>query len=245
MMTQSTLQRPIRKGIIFGAIGGFAGGLVMYAVMSGVMQAIGMGANCFAVILALISGQPFSNNLVPLGLGIHLITSAVIGIIFGVVISSIKKLRIKGFARGIGFGVATGLIAFVIIFLPIAMIAMPPKIMDLMKMMNSQTTMMTKTSGAKNGGSSEMMSSGNNGMSEKPTTSGNVGMNGKSGMTSGSSSSSNSEMSGQMMMPDMAKMQSMIIGGSLLSHIVYGAVLGAVVTILVMKASGIPVAKKL
>ena len=75
MMTQSRLHRPIGKGIIFGAIGGFVGGLVMYAVMSGVMEAIGMGANCFAVILALITGQPFSNSLVPIGLAIHLVTS--------------------------------------------------------------------------------------------------------------------------------------------------------------------------
>src|ERR671930_2206205 len=134
MMAQS-LHRAIRKGIIFGAIGRFVGGLVMYAIMSGVMVAIGMGANCFAVILALITGQPFSNSLVPIGLAIHLITSTVIGAIFGVVISSINKLRINGFAKGIGFGVAAGLIAFVVLFLPIAMIAMPPKMMELMQMM--------------------------------------------------------------------------------------------------------------
>ena len=241
MMTQSSLHRPIGKGIIFGAIGGFIGGLVMYVIMSGVMQAIGMGANCFAVILALITGQPFSNSLVPLGLAIHLITSTVIGIIFGVVISSINKLRIKEFAKGVGFGVATGLIAFVIMFLPIAMVAMPPKMMDLMKMMNSQTM----TPGAKNEGSSGMMSNSNagGGMGEKPAMSGNAGMNGKSGMASGVSS--NFGMRDQIMMPDMAKMQSMIIGGSLLSHIVYGAVLGAVVTFLVMKASGTPAAKEM
>src|ERR687887_1634672 len=135
MMTQSSLHRPIGKGIIFGAIGGFVGGLVMYAVMSGVMEAIGMGANCFAVILALITGQPFSNSLVPIGLAIHLITSTIIGVIFGVIISSISKLRINGFAKGIGFAVAAGLVAFAILFLPIAMIAMPPKMMELMQMM--------------------------------------------------------------------------------------------------------------
>src|SRR5919198_1694546 len=149
MMTESSLHRPIGKGIIFGAIGGFVGGLVMYAIMSGVMEAIGMGANCFAVILALITGQPFSNNLVPIGLAIHLVTSTIIGAIFGVVISSISKLRINGFARGISFGVAAGLIAFVVLFLPIAMIAMPPKMMELMQMM-------PMSSGS--GSSSQMMS---------------------------------------------------------------------------------------
>src|SRR5919197_630976 len=168
MMTQSSLHRPIGKGIIFGAIGGFVGGLVMYAVMSGVMEAIGMGANCFAVILALITGQPFSNSLVPIGLAIHLVTSTIIGAIFGVVITSINKLRVNGFARGIGFGVAAGLIAFVVLFLPIAMIAMPPKMMELMKMMpmggsSSSSQMMSSSSNAKSGGTMATGDSSSNG----------------------------------------------------------------------------------
>src|SRR5215217_4242260 len=220
MMTQSSLHRPIGKGVIFGAIGGFVSGLVMYAVMSGVMEAIGMGANCFAVILALITGQPFSNSLVPIGLTIHLVISTIIGAIFGVVITSINKLRINGFARGIGFGVATGLIAFVVLFLPIAMIAMPPKMIELMKMMPMGS------------GSSQMMSSSND--------------NGKSGgtmMTGGSSSNSgmsekSAEMNNEqtmMMKNEIPKMQSMIMAGSLLSHIIYGTALGSVVTFLLTK----------
>jgi hypothetical protein len=245
-MTQS-LHRPFGRGIIYGAIGGFVGGLVMYAVMSGVMLAINMGANCFAVIIALITGQPYSNGLIPLGVSVHLITSTVIGAIFGIVISAINKLRITGFAKGIGFGVATGLIAFVIIFLPVAMTIMPPKMMDLMKAMSSQMPMSGINKGAMmSGGSSStgMMStskmpssntSSAGGMGEKSTMSGNSALNGKSGMMS-TSSSSNTGMNSQMaMMPDMAKMQSMIIGGSLLGHVVYGAVLGSIVTVLLVK----------
>ncbi len=93
------------------------------------------------MILSLITGQKFSNNLVPFGIVIHLITSVAIGAIFGIVISRFDKLRIAGFARGISYGIATGLIAFVIIFLPIAIILMPPKMMDLMKTMDSSKAM--------------------------------------------------------------------------------------------------------
>src|SRR5919197_3754181 len=236
MMTQSSLHRPIGKGIIFGAIGGFVGGLVMYAVMSGVMEAICMGANCFAVILALITGQPFSNSLVPVGLAIHLITSTIIGAIFGVVITNINKLRINGFAKGIGFGVAAGLIAFVILFLPIAMIAMPPKMMELMKMMPMGGT-----------GSSQMMSGSNsNGKSGGMMTGGSGGgssnseMNEKS-MAAPSGGGMKSEMNNEQMMMknELPKMQSNIMAGSLLSHIVYGAALGSVVTVLIVKTEKI------
>jgi hypothetical protein len=225
-MTQSSLHRPIGKGIVFGAIGGFVGGVVMYAVMSGVMEAIGMGANCFAVILALITGQPFSNSLVPIGLAIHLVTSTIIGAIFGVVITSINKLRVNRFARGISFGVAAGLIAFVVLFLPIAVIAMPPKMMELMKMM--------PMSGSS---SSQMMSSGNsNGKSGgMMMTGGSGGSSGSAGMSEKSGGMNNEQM--MMMKNELPKMQSMIMAGSLLSHIIYGAALGSVVTILLVKTA--------
>jgi hypothetical protein len=231
-MTQS-LRRPFGRGIIYGAIGGFVGGLVMYAVMSGVMLAVNMGANCFAVIVALITGQPYSNGLVPLGVSVHLITSTVIGAIFGMIISTVKKLRITGFAKGIGFGVATGLIAFVLIFLPIAMTVMPPKMMDLMKAMNSQMmTSGSNTGGMMSGSTSGSSSSGMMSTSKMPSS--NTPAAG--GMSEKSAMSGNSAMNGQMaMVPDMAKIQSMIVGGSLLGHVVYGAVLGTIVTILLVK----------
>jgi hypothetical protein len=56
------------------------------------------------------------------------------------------------------------------------------------------------------------------------------------GMSEKSAMSGNSAMNRQMaMMPDMAKIQSMIVGGSLLGHVVYGAVLGTIVTVLLVK----------
>jgi hypothetical protein len=202
-------------------------------VMSGVMLAVNMGANCFAVIVALITGQPYSNGLVPLGVSVHLITSTVIGAIFGMIISTVNKLRITGFAKGIGFGVATGLIAFVIIFLPIAMTVMPPKMMDLMKAMNSQMmTSGSNTGGMMSGSTSGSSSSGMMSTSKMPSS--NTPAAG--GMSEKSAMSGNSAMNGQMaMVPDMAKIQSMIVGGSLLGHVVYGAVLGTIVTILLVK----------
>jgi len=70
------------------------------------------------------------------------------------------------------------------------------------------------------------------GMTEKSTMTGNSEMNGKSSMMSTSSSGISDQMA---MMPDMSKTQSMIIGGALLGHVIYGAVLGSVVTALIVK----------
>ena len=199
MIVEST-HYPATKAVGFGAIGGVIGGVVMYAVMSGVMLTIGMGANCFAVIAGMITGQTYANSLT-VGLGLHFLTSIIIGAIFGVAISTGRHLRIRGYGKGIALGVTTGIVAFVVLFLPIMLTVMPPKIMDLMKMMNSQ---MTENSG------------GATTMKEK----------------SGTSSQMNSD---KMMMEELTKMQSMIMVGSLASHIVYGIVLGVVTTVLILR----------
>jgi hypothetical protein len=200
------------------------------------MLAIGMGANCFAIIAGMITGQPFSSAL-PIGIALHFTTSVIVGVIFGLITSNVNKLRITRFAKGIGFGVAAGLIAFVILFLPIMLTAMPSKMIDLMKMMPMG-----------GGGSSQMMSgsSGNSGaMMTGGSSSGNGGSDSSnSGMTEKSSAAMSGGMKSEMnndqmimMKNELPKMQSMIMAGSFLSHVVYGAALGSVVTILLTKTA--------
>src|SRR5438445_9514868 len=132
-MSMQPILYPKKVALGAGIVGGIAGGAVMYGVMSIVMTQIGMGANCFAIIMGLISGQSYENALVP-GITAHFLTSIAIGVAFGAVIN-IKKFHIHGFGKGVGLGIATGIIAYAVIFLPIAVTAMPPHMMDLMKMM--------------------------------------------------------------------------------------------------------------
>jgi uncharacterized membrane protein YagU involved in acid resistance len=89
----------------------------------------------------LVTGQSYENALGP-GITAHFLTSIAIGVIFGVVITT-KKLEIRGFGKGIGFGIATGVIAYAVIFLPISMTVLPPHMMDLMKMMPMGNTGMS------------------------------------------------------------------------------------------------------
>lgn len=55
-MMRQCLRDPIGRGVICRLVVGFVGGLIMYAIVSTVMLAMGMGTNCFAVIIALITG---------------------------------------------------------------------------------------------------------------------------------------------------------------------------------------------
>lgn len=222
-----------------GIVGGIAGGAVMYGVMSIVMTQIGMGANCFAIIMGLITGQSYENALVP-GITAHFLASIVIGVAFGAIITT-KKFQIRGFGKGIGLGIATGIIAYVIIFLPIAMTVLPPHVMDIMKMMpmgNMEGNMQDARHGGSMNEQSPMQQSSmnkdqmNTSDMNKQKTSGGV-MQEKSAMDK----KMKMEEIDKMMMEETQKTLPLILAGSLVSHVAFGAALGAVVTPLVKRAA--------
>ncbi|MHB8547111.1 MAG: hypothetical protein ACYDAJ_10135 [Nitrosotalea sp.] len=203
-----------QKKIALGAgiVGGIAGGAVMYGIMSMLMTQIGMGANCFAIIMGLITGQSYENALYP-GITAHFLTSIAIGVAFGAIIN-IKKLQIRGFGKGIVLGVATGVIAFAVIFVPIAMTVLPVHMMDLMKMMPMGS---------------------NPGMHEKDTSGNSVSQAGMANQKM--DEKMKMEEMNKMMMDEAQKLFPMILAGSLVSHIAFGVALGAVVTPIVKRSA--------
>jgi hypothetical protein len=180
-------RRYIGKGVIFGIIGGIVGGIAMLGILMGMLGMMNLppgtalvGPILFAKLIGITMGQQHQ-SAGGVGLGIHLLSSIIIGAIFGAVTSSIKKLEITGYGRGVGFGIATGVIAFVVLFLPVMMGATPIQMMSMMKMMNPA-------------------------------------------------------MSSQMIMVQMQKLQPMIlVVVAFLAHIIYGAILGAITTVLITK----------
>ncbi len=214
-----------------GIIGGIAGGATMYVAMSIVMTQIGMGANCFAIIMGLITGQSYENALGP-GITAHFLTSIAIGVAFGAIITT-KKFQIRGFGKGIGLGIATGIIAFVVIFLPISMTVLPPHMMDLMKMMpmgNMQAgSMKEQSSMQENSMNKGQMNTSE--MNKQGTTGG--AMQEKSAMDE----KMKMEQMNTMITEETQKMFPLILAGSLVSHVAFGAALGAVVTPIVKRAA--------
>jgi hypothetical protein len=202
-----------------GIVGGIAGGSVMYGIMSILMTQIGMGANCFAIIMGLITGQPYENALYP-GITAHFLTSIAIGVAFGAIIN-VKKLQIHGFGKGIGLGIATGVIAFAVIFVPIAMTVLPAHMMDLMKMMS-----MSNNVGMPEKGTSVDSMSGQTGMADQKMTE-------KSPMDE----KMKMEEMNKMMMDETQKLFPMILAGALVSHIAFGATLGVVATPIVKRSA--------
>lgn len=179
---RSTIQssnRSLGKSIAFGAIGGFVGGLVMIPFMILTTIMAGMPANTMPVAMGLAFGAN-QNDAMASGLGMHMLTSALIGVIFGAITALVGKLRITSFGKGIAEGLITGMIAFVVLFVPISMMVMPPVLIVMMMQMNPSVTLQQAM---------EMLQQG---------------------------------------MP-------MMMGIGVLEHLVYGAVLGAITSALVLK----------
>jgi hypothetical protein len=137
--TIQSSNRYIGKSILFGAIGGFVGGLLMIPFMMLTAMMAGMPANTILVAMGLAFGAN-QNDSMTSGLGMHMLTSALIGVVFGGVTSSVSKLRITGFGKGIAEGLVTGMIAFAVLFVPISMTVMPPVLIEMMMQMNPSVT---------------------------------------------------------------------------------------------------------
>lgn len=172
----ATIHQSLKKTTAYGTIGGIAGGLVMLIPWMGFMVAINLPSTLIPMQIGLMLGQQLQNAVMA-GIGVHFLAGIIIGAIFGLVTGSIKALRLDRYPKGIIFGIATGIIAFVVIFMPITSTATPAQQLSLMKKMNP-------------------------GMSD------------------------------QALMTQLQRIQLVLFGGSLLSHIVYGAVQGAVTTML-------------
>jgi hypothetical protein len=174
----------VSRSIALGAIGGFVAGLVMAPFIMITAILAGMPPDTMLIAMGLMFGGASSSKdtAMMVGFGTHMLTSVLIGMIFGTVTAFVKKLRITGFGKGIIEGIIAGMIAFVVLFIPISMAAMPPILMKMTMQMN-------------------------------PT------------------------MTQQQIMGMMQQNMPMMTGIGVLEHLVYGAVLGAVTTALILKTA--------
>ena len=127
-----------KKGVTSGTIGGIVGGIVMLVPMMLMMSMMNLPADLFPMLIGMAMNQMQQSASIS-GIGVHLVTSLIIGIIFGAVISS-SKLSVTSFKKGIPLGIGAGIISFVVLFLPMSMEVFPPTMMQLMQMMNPEAS---------------------------------------------------------------------------------------------------------
>jgi hypothetical protein len=76
-----------------------------------------------------------TNNLI-LGIGMHLLTSIIAGMIFGFVTNRINKFQISTFRKGISEGIAWAIILFVILYIPTTISLVQPNLLEIIHKTN-------------------------------------------------------------------------------------------------------------
>jgi len=89
----------------------------------------GMPPDTMPIAMGLMFGAFPRDIAMMVGFGMHMLTSVLIGIIFGAATALIKKFWITGFKKGVIEGLIIGIIAFVILFIPISTGVMPAILM--------------------------------------------------------------------------------------------------------------------
>jgi hypothetical protein len=124
----------IVKTLLLGALGGVIASIVMYPFLFLTTSMMGIPLDD----LSIARGMAISNvndsyylNLT-LGIGMHLLTGAIAGAIFTIIVSTIKKFRINNFKRGIMEGIVYSIIIFIVLYIPTTMSMVYPNLVDIM-----------------------------------------------------------------------------------------------------------------
>ena len=111
----------VSKGLKVGAVGGVIGALVQGILGSIAVQAVGQ--EIFFVTIARKWG--FGDASVAGGWGLHIVTGLLIGAIFVAVTASVRQLGLTKTPRAIGFGAGVGILAWIVLLLPMTYLFLP------------------------------------------------------------------------------------------------------------------------
>ncbi len=112
---------------------------IAVALMGGMM-----GMPAFFVLGAEAMGMPLATANIA-GWVLHFLVSIIVGVVFGVAVVNIRALRPTTVGKTLILGVAAGIVAYVILFVPIMMTLMPPFLMQMMKMTPAQVAALAQT----------------------------------------------------------------------------------------------------
>jgi hypothetical protein len=128
----------IVKTLLLGALGGVIASIVMYPFLFLTTSMMGIPLDDLSIARGMaISNIPNNYHLnLTLGIGMHLLTGAIAGAIFTIIVSTIKKFRIINFKKGIIEGIVYSIIIFIVLYIPTTMSVVYPNLVEIMSQSN-------------------------------------------------------------------------------------------------------------
>ncbi|ALI35937.1 hypothetical protein NMY3_01734 [Candidatus Nitrosocosmicus oleophilus] len=126
------------KIVLFGALGGIIASIAMYPFLFLTTSMMGLPLDDLSIARGMAISNINDNYYLNLTLGIvmHLLTGAIAGVIFAIIVSTVKKLATINLKRGITEGVIYSIIIFIVLFIPTTLGMVLPNLFDLMNQSN-------------------------------------------------------------------------------------------------------------
>jgi len=122
-------QYNVRKGMEYGAFAGFIASIAFMGVMLWLPLILTLPVGFFLHVLGLSVSMPIVNSdAIHVGLvafALVLAQGILVGVIFGMVTSKIKRLHIYNKRKGVALGLATGVIAYLVLFVTVVLTTYP------------------------------------------------------------------------------------------------------------------------
>jgi len=126
------------KIVMLGAFGGIIASIAMYPFLFLTTSMMGLPLDDLSIARGMAISNINDNYYLNLTLGIvmHLLTGAIAGVIFTIIVSTVKKFAIIDFKRGIIEGVIYSIIVFLVLFIPTTLGMVLPNLFDIMNLSN-------------------------------------------------------------------------------------------------------------
>ena len=126
------------KIVLFGALGGIISSIAMYPFLFLTTSMMGLPLDDLSIARGMAISNINDNYYLNLTLGIvmHLLTGAIAGVTFAIIVSTVKKFAIINFKKGITEGVIYSMIIFIVLFIPTTLGMVLPNLFDIMNQSN-------------------------------------------------------------------------------------------------------------
>ena len=126
------------KIVLFGALGGIISSIAMYPFLFLTTSMMGLPLDDLSIARGMAISNINDNYYLNLTLGIvmHLLTGAIAGVTFAIIVSTVKKFAIINFKKGITEGVIYSIIIFIVLFIPTTLGMVLPNLFDIMNQSN-------------------------------------------------------------------------------------------------------------
>jgi hypothetical protein len=126
------------KTVMFGALGGIIASIAMYPFLFLTTSMMGLPLDDLSIARGMAISNINDNYYLNLTLGIvmHLLTGAIAGVIFAIIVTTVKKLAVINYKRGITEGVIYSIIIFIVLFMSTTLGMVLPNLFDILNQSN-------------------------------------------------------------------------------------------------------------